>query len=286
MRFSFSPVVKAVEAIPSGTFSVKQLDLSRLGGFIAPVMMFDHYQMSSPTFAPHPHAGLSAISYIFENSVGAMHNRDSLGHFVDIRPGEVIWTQAGSGVIHDEYPTKNGVTVHGLQLFVNLSSKNKSIPPQMLYGRSSAIPIWKDTAGNRVRLLSGELGELHAPIEPAEPFDFFDVQLQSRWTYTANKRRSVMVYVMFGAVTVAVGSTKKVLREGEAVGIRMEMSEESILFIPKGNVHLLLLSGEDPNESVAAHGGFIMNTEDEIAEAFERYRAGKMGRLDVAHVST
>ena len=144
MGASFSPVVKAVEAVQSGHFSVKQLDLARLGSFVAPVTTFDHYRMSGPTFAPHPHAGLPAVSYIFEDSAGAMHNRDSLGHSVDIKPGEIVWTQAGSGLVHDEYPAKNGAAVHGLQLFVNLSSKNKFIAPQMLYGRSSAIPVWKD----------------------------------------------------------------------------------------------------------------------------------------------
>lgn len=142
MSDSFSPVAKAIEAVQSGNFSVKRLDLARLG--VAPVMMFDHYRMSGPTFAPHPHAGLSAVSYIFE---------DSLGHSVDIKPGEIVWAQAGRGIVHDEYPAKSGAPVHGLQLFVNLSRKNKFIAPQMLYGRASSIRVWKDAAGNRIRVL-------------------------------------------------------------------------------------------------------------------------------------
>ena len=279
MSASFSPVVKAQEVVQSGNFSVRQLDLGRLDGYIAPVMMFDHYRMSGPTFAPHPHAGLSAVTYVFEDSAGAIHNRDSLGHDVDVQPGEILWTQAGSGVVHDEYPAKNGAAVHGLQLFVNLSRKNKFIAPRMLHGRSSAIPVWKDASGNRVRILSGALEELRAAIEPAEPFDFFEAQLQSAWTYVARKGRSVMVYILSGAVTVAASAAKKSLHEGEAAGVRIEKSDEPLVLTPKGRAHLLLLSGEDPNEPVAAQGPFIMNTEEEIAEAFDRYRAGKMGRL-------
>jgi redox-sensitive bicupin YhaK (pirin superfamily) len=86
-------------------------------------MMFDHYRMSGPTFAPHPHAGLSAVTYVFEDSAGAIHNRDSLGHDLDVQPGEILWTQAGSGVVHDEYPAKHDASVHGLQLFVNLTAR-------------------------------------------------------------------------------------------------------------------------------------------------------------------
>jgi redox-sensitive bicupin YhaK (pirin superfamily) len=161
-----------------------------------------------------------------------------LGHDRDVQPGEILWTQAGSGVVHDEYPAKHDASVHGLQLFVNLSRQNKFIAPQMLYGRSSAIPVWEDAAGNRVRILSGELEELHAPIEPAEPFDFFDAQLQSRWTYVAKKGRSVMVYILSGAFTVAAGTTKKALHEGEPVGVRIEKSDESLVLTPEGHVHL------------------------------------------------
>ena len=279
MDASFSSVVKAVEAVQGeGVFSVKQLDLSRLG--VAPIMMFDHYRMSGPTFALLIRMpGFRLSTYIFEDSAGAMHNRDSLGHSVDIKPGEIVWTQAGSGIVHDEYPAKSGGTVHGLR------RKNKFIAPQMLYGRSSAIPVWRDAAGNRVRVLSGELGEVHAPLEPVEPFDFFDARLEGRWTYLAKKRRTVMIYVMSGSVTVAADGTKKVLQEGEAVGIRIEESDESLLFTPKGTAHLLLLSGENPNEPVAANGPFIMNTQEELDEAFDRYRAGKMGRLDAVYTS-
>jgi redox-sensitive bicupin YhaK (pirin superfamily) len=94
-----------------------------------------------------------------------------------------------------------------------------------------------------------------------------------------------MVYILSGAATVAAGTTKMALHEGEAVGVRIEKSDESLVLTPESYVHLLPLSGEDPNEPVVSYGPFIMNTEEEIAEAFDRYRAGKMGRLEAVHVS-
>ena len=69
-------------------------------------MGLDHYRMSGPTFAPHPHAGFSAVSYVFEDSKGGLRNRDSLQHDLVIEPGAMVWTQAGSGVVHDEFPVQ------------------------------------------------------------------------------------------------------------------------------------------------------------------------------------
>jgi len=133
MSLQLSPVARAPESSHGGNFSVHRLDLARLEGFLHPILGFDHFRMNGPTFAPHPHAGFSAVSYVFEDSPGALRNRDSLGHDLTVQPGELLWTQAGSGVIHDEVPATRGAPIHGLQLFVNLSSKNKHIEPRMLH---------------------------------------------------------------------------------------------------------------------------------------------------------
>jgi len=279
MSLQFSPISQAVEASHGGNFSVFRLDLERLGGFIAPIMGFDHYRMSGPTFAPHPHAGFSAVSYVFENSAGALRNRDSLGHDLTVQPGELLWTQAGRGVIHDEFPASNGAAVHGLQLFVNLSSKNKHLAPQVFHADADAIPVSEEAAGNRIRILTGQRGELRSPITPTEPFDFFDARLNGSWVYPVKSHQNVMVYVLSGAVTISIGDGERSLGEHEAVGIRADVSAGDLRIEPKDSAHLLLLSGQDSREPVAVGGPFIMNTHDELADAYERYRIGQMGRL-------
>lgn len=93
MVLALSSVATADAAAQSAHFSARRLDLQALTGFINPVMGFDHFRMSGPTFAPHPHAGFSAVSYVFEDSSGALRNRDSLGNDLSIEPGAMVWTR-------------------------------------------------------------------------------------------------------------------------------------------------------------------------------------------------
>jgi hypothetical protein len=278
MNVRISPVVEAVGAGHGGNFSVFRLDLRTLSPFIAPVVGFDHYRMSGPTFAPHPHAGFSAVSYVFENSEGGLRNRDSLGDDMVVEPGDLLWTQAGSGVIHDEFPARNGSMVEGLQLFVNLSKTNKEIAPRVYHAKATQIPVLR-TSENRIRLLTGEFGGLHSPVTPAEPFQFFDATLTAPWTYSVPEHQNVLVYVLSGSVAVGAGGSERTLGEHQAVGIRPDAPDIELHLQPQSRAHLLLLSGQDSRDSVVVHGPFIMNTQAQIAQAIERYQTGQMGHL-------
>lgn len=96
-----------------------------------PIAVLDDFRVRGEPFPPLPHAGFSAVAYVFEDSQSGLRSRDSLGDDVVIGPAGIVWTQAGSGVIHHEIPASDG-DLHVLQLFVNLSAKNKLIAPQML----------------------------------------------------------------------------------------------------------------------------------------------------------
>src|SRR6266508_3788 len=87
---------------------------------IDPFIGVDHAWMSAPTFPPHPHAGFSAVSYLFLDSETGIANQDSIGNHNLIRPGGLHWTTAGRDVVHEEVSAEAGKTVHSLQLFVNL----------------------------------------------------------------------------------------------------------------------------------------------------------------------
>lgn len=278
MTLLLSPVVNADPAGHGGHFSARRLDLQGLGKFASPVMGFDHYRMGGPTFAPHPHAGFSAVSYVFEDSAGGLRNRDSLQNDLIIEPGAIVWTQAGAGVVHDEFPAHAGREVHGVQVFVNLSAENKALAPQMLHVPSSDVPTVVDSGGNRTRVLSGTFSGATSPIQPAEPFDLLDVSIQGSWGFHVPARRNVLIYVLSGAVDVEAAGQSRSLGQFQAVAGSSGPASE-IHVKSEGEARLVVLSGTDPGEPIAVYGPFIMNDESQLSAAFERYRRGEMGRL-------
>lgn len=278
MTIQLSPVAEAPAATPGPHFSANRLDLGALDGYIAPVVGFDHFRMSGPTFAPHPHAGFSAVSVLFEDSPGALHNRDSLGHDLIAGPGDIVWTQAGSGAIHEEVPERNGVMVHGLQLFVNLSARNKHAAPQAFHAKSATIPV-VEQGHNRIRVVSGEFEGEASPVSPAERFDLLDASLRGSLSYTLDRGWNGLVYVLSGKVTVSTEGQDRILGPHQAVGMRGGDEVGTIRIAPQGEAHVLVLAGKDPKEPVATYGPFIMNSQAELVAAYERYRSGAMGRL-------
>ena len=109
-----------------------------------PFIGIDHAWMSAPTFPPHPHAGFSAVTYLFLDSETGMANRDSLGTRNLIEPGGLHWTAAGRGVVHEEVPAVTGSTTHLLQIFVNLPRDRQTAAPFALSLASQDVPVGND----------------------------------------------------------------------------------------------------------------------------------------------
>lgn len=279
MVLALSSVATADAAAQSAHFSARRLDLQALTGFINPVMGFDHFRMSGPTFSPHPHAGFSAVSYVFEDSSGALRNRDSLGNDLSIEPGAMVWTQAGSGVVHDEFPARPGKEVHGLQLFVNLSRAHKGVAPRMLHAPAGVVPQLEVPGGSRIRVLAGAIGDVRGPIEPIEPFDFLDIELYADWIYDTSASRNGLVYVVSGQLEVSSGPKLRSLSAHQAIAFRAPEKGGRLHLKPMGPTRVVLLSGVDPKEPVVSYGPFIMSSQQELKEAYARYLNGQMGRL-------
>ena len=277
MSIQFSPVVTAQEQPGGGTFSVKAIDVRQFGGSASAVTVLDDFRVSGHPFPPHPHAGFSAVTYVFEDSPGALRSRDSLGNDVVTSPGGIVWTQAGSGVIHEEIPADLNRELHGLQVFVNLSSKNKLLAPRMFRLEKGEVQEWRSGTGDRVRVLVGAFEGVASPLVPAEPFTFLDVELRREVAFDLKSQENAIIYVVKGSVLVRADAREQKVTDEQAVALYG--GKGRVTFDCSAPAHFLLLCGGEIREPIVMEGPFMMNERSQIEDAAARYRSGRMGHL-------
>ncbi len=252
-------------------------------GAMDPLVMVDHYRMTKSTFGAHPHAGLSAVSLIFEDSTGRFHNRDSLGNDFDIMPGDLYWLQAGSGVIHDEAP-RDGANIHGLQVFVNMPAADRTQLPTSLYVKASDMPSIK-CEGCRVRVVLGESNGVMGQQSPAIPMTILDGYLDTNATFSHPLKESENAWlnVIKGELIVMVGDKQVKLFAGQAIAISdvIAGAKSKVYLANPSNemAHFTLFAAKPVNEAYVQKGPFIMSSQAEIVQAEANYLAGKFGLL-------
>lgn len=255
----------------------------RAGGPIVldPFMNLDDFSMSQPTFPPHPHAGFSAITYMFEDSEGAFINRDSLGDRSRIEPGAFHWTQAASGMMHEEIPEVRGTLCHGLQMFVNLSALHKKAPPRAFHVSAKDVPEVRPSPGVRVRVLAGSFAGTKAAIgELLTLVDFFEVHLDegAEVELPANHPQTAFALVVKGNGRVG-SDNAAVISAHAAVGFEPD-GDHLRLVGEKGGMQVLIGIGTPLREPIVFGGPFAMTHQADLLEAQARYQRGEMGRLE------
>lgn len=253
-------------------------------GMMDPLVMVDHYKMTKPTFGAHPHAGLSAVSVIFEDSIGAFNNRDSLGNDFDLMPGDLYWLKAGAGVIHDESP-RPGAQIHGLQVFVNMPSKERKNEPASLHVKTQNIPDYEQN-GSRVRIVLGESNGIKAKQSPAQAMTILDgrIQPKKKFQHSLKLNENAWVYAIEGDLKLTIAGQNKTLFNGQSVAISQLLTcvEQEIQILNKDDqtAHFVLFASEPIHENFVQKGPFIMDTEAEIEQVKADFAAGKLGNLD------
>jgi redox-sensitive bicupin YhaK (pirin superfamily) len=261
----------------SDGFRAANVSTRSVGRDIDPIIGIDHFEMRQPTFAPHPHAGFSAVTYLFEDGEGEFINRDSLGDRIVARAGAVIWTVAGRGVMHEEYPAVRGQRAHGLQIFINLPAAQKLEAPRLLFVDGPDIPV-RDEGGARVRVVAGSSGDVRAKLDAPNDVALLDVKLEPGAPFEEAFRAdsAVLAYVIKGSALV--GAEERQLRAFDAASFAEGKGAICLRATSEG-AQLVLLAGRPLREPAVSHGPFVMNTEQQIAEAITRFRAGGMGSL-------
>ena len=145
---------------------------------IAPFIGVDHAWMAGPTFPPHRHEAIAAISYVFSDSETAITNRDSLCNHNLIEPGGLHWMTAGSGVVHEEVPAVSGRTVHSLQIFVALPGAASKGTPSAISLAASEVPTIQ-RPGATIRVAMGAFDGIQSPLAPPTPVTMLDIALEA-----------------------------------------------------------------------------------------------------------
>lgn len=234
-----------------------------------PFIAVDHFHMREPVFAPHPHAGFSAVTYLFDDSPTAMASRDSLGGEHEILPGGLHWTLAGRGVMHDEYPLAPGAQAHGLQIFVNLPAAQKLRAPQVMRLAPEQMPRRVGPGWHEVQVF-GDLEDLPLPWPTA--LSVLDIEAGVGHDLAVREQEQGFALVIAGAG-----------RAGE-----LPLTAGRALSLPEGGrVHveatdrlrLAFFSGRPLREPLVRHGPFVMSDEGQVVAALQRFQTGGMGRL-------
>ncbi|MES1175890.1 MAG: pirin family protein [Myxococcales bacterium] len=230
----------------------------------------------------HPHRGFETVTYVLS---GEFEHEDSAGHRGVLRPGDVQWMTAGAGIIHSEMPSRAvrdaGGRVHGFQIWVNLPAALKMTQPRYQEVTSAKIPTAESSDGlARVRVIAGEALGARAVIDTLTPIVYQDWSLEpgADVTLPLAPEQQALVYVFDGQARVGNGGNAigdgqmAVLAAGDSVRLRAAEGATS-------GARLLLLAGVPLNEPVARYGPFVMNTPQEIQQAFRDYQSGKMGEI-------
>jgi redox-sensitive bicupin YhaK (pirin superfamily) len=269
----------ATQIIGEGTMEVAGLR----GGhpWMDPFLTIDHFVMREPSIRPHPHAGFSAVTVMFEDSPGSFTNRDSLGTVTTIEPGGVHWTQAGSGIVHEEVPSRPPAAGHGAQIFVDLPSALEESPPNLHHLEPSQVPV-VDLAGGQVRVITGGFGGVESPLRPDRDVALLDVTLLpgSSITVPAPADRSAFVLAIRGNGRVGPAGEEEALPPDHAVGFAD--GDGNVVRIVAGDDGLQFLFGGGSPLRQPTHwvGGVAMSTPERAVAAARRFQAGEMGHLD------
>ncbi len=288
---SIRPIKRVVEATP--TIEGAGVRLRRAFGFgntddFDPFLLLDDFRSDNPSdylagFPWHPHRGIETITYVL---AGTVSHGDSLGNEGTLGAGDVQWMTAGSGILHQEMPKGNQQgQMHGFQLWANLPASLKMTPPRYQDVLSQDIPEVTDDDGTRVRVICGSFWDKKGPVDgiAADP-RYLDVWIppEHRKTLPVETDRQGFAYVFEGSgnfrdasdpmpvKTEHVGDTDPVVSydAGNRSLVLFDRGDEVTVEAGPEGIRFLLVSGKPLKEPVAWQGPIVMNTRDELRQAY------------------
>jgi quercetin 2,3-dioxygenase len=256
---------------------------------LSPFLLLDH---AAPTeFTPtterrgvgeHPHRGFETVTIAYQ---GGIEHRDSTGAGGTIGPGDVQWMTAGAGILHEEFHSRafaaRGGAFEMVQLWVNLPAREKMTAPRYQTLLSAQFPVVDLAAGaGTLRVIAGDYAGRRGPARTVTPMDVWDLQLapggRAQLSFAAG--RTLALVVLRGTVQVDGAA---IAREGQLVTRDRDGSRAAfeVGIEANGAATVLVLSGEPLDEPIVGAGPFVMNTAQEVEQAFDDFRSGQFGRM-------
>ena len=241
-----------------------------------PFLMLDEFRSDQASdyiagFPSHPHRGFETVTYML---AGRMRHGDNQGNSGLLTAGSVQWMTAGRGILHSEMPEQENGLMWGFQLWVNLPAKDKMTAPRYQDIAPERIPEVELAPGITARVIAGEAGGVKGPVEAeATAAVYLDVMLAAGTSITVPipAGHNGFVYVYEGAAQVGEGATGE-LKRGQ-LGV-LGAGDQLSLAAGADRARLIVVAGKPFNEPVAKYGPFVMNTQQQIVQAIDDFRAG------------
>lgn len=253
--------------------------LNRLFGFqsdnvLDPFLLLDDFSSNNYVdyikgFPWHPHRGIETITYILQ---GDVEHKDSLGNEGVINPGDVQWMTAGSGIIHQEMPQKTDGWLKGFQLWANLPKSHKMMVPRYRDVKAETIPTKNYGNGVSIKIIAGKIDDIEGPVKDIviQP-EYFDVSMpaNTEWVHDIPTDITSFLYIFEGTAQCDLESAR-MIPDGNVVKFS---SEGSINIQTKDKpARFLFVSGQPLKEPIAWRGPIVMNTQEELDQAFWEFR--------------
>ena len=238
-----------------------------------PFLLLDEFGSDDPDeyiagFPPHPHRGFETVTYMIN---GKFKHKDTVGNEGYLTDGSVQWMTAGRGIVHSEMPEQTEGLMRGFQLWLNLPKEKKMIDPSYKDIKPNEIPMVTFNGGE-VKVISGEFKSTVGPGRPHTGVMYLDVRIDidSNIDIPIEDDWNAFVYVYEGEIKVDSSVPKGRLAVLDPGGL---FSCKAVMNATK----FILVAGEPIGETVARGGPFVMNTKEEILQAFNDYHSGEMG---------
>jgi quercetin 2,3-dioxygenase len=229
-------------------------------------------------FPDHPHRGFETVTYMLD---GRMRHRDNHGNEGVLTPGSVQWMTAGRGLVHSEMPEQQEGRMRGFQLWLNLPAREKMTAPKYQEFGPERIPVATPATGVTARVIAGRVGEIAGPIsQPATDPTYLDIALEPGATFVHSlpSDYAAFLYVFEGEVEVGAGSGMRRVRTHE-LAVLGGGNEVRLTGVTPGadgaTARAILVAGRPLREPVAKYGPFVMNTREELQQAFADFQSGK-----------